>query len=93
MGVAHMACTAVDQRVQQAGVVQVDGSPCFAVAFAPATGIELGGIEVNERLDRGVRPIWQLTFPDSKIGGAHLASSKCLMYGAQLGVLKNCLRL
>ncbi|MGE5450299.1 MAG: hypothetical protein ACM3VZ_00470 [Acidobacteriota bacterium] len=80
---AHTACTAVDHRAQEAGISQMDGQPCFSVNFPKASVLELAGIEVHERTERGVRPVWEVTFPIAQDGGEYLRSVQCLRYGIQ----------
>jgi hypothetical protein len=80
---AHSACTAVDRRVQDAVVTQNDGLPCFAVQLPDASVLELAGLAVNARSERGISPVWEIYFPSEKDGGDYLRSVKCLAYGTQ----------
>lgn len=78
---AHVSCPAVDQRVQEAGVTLMNGNPCFSVDFPKASTLELAGLEVNEQAARGVRAVWEVSFPNEKNGGKYLRSVQCLQYG------------
>lgn len=81
VGLAHVACSALDERMQDAVVGKKLGQPCFGLSFPRASQIDLAGVEVYERLVHGVRPVWQLTFADPALGGAHLREAKCVAFG------------